>query len=161
MNIKTKYLALLGIALIGLAAFLFFFYRMGHNDAVALSDFPRAYENFDKAISDYSKSSLASNSGGAAANHDAEGNADKALATLNTKASARISSLTRNDAELMTTMLEIADLSTKEFVTLKDYKTALADGSGDTGTLLNDFGDLTNQRQTAYARFLKLADLKN
>ena len=52
---------------------------------------------------------------------------DEALVELNTKASVRVSSLTKNDGDLMRIMREIADLSAKEFNTLKAVQSALVD----------------------------------
>jgi hypothetical protein len=161
MEMIKKYKALLVIALIMAAGIFFFFYHFGHNDAKAIGDFSVAYEKFDKAISDFSSPVIASNLESAPATDDLERKADEALVELNTKASARISSLTKNDAELMNVTLEIADLSKKELDTLKAYKSALADKNVDLNKLAKEFGDLTNKRQTAYALFRELAGLKD
>jgi type II secretory pathway pseudopilin PulG len=158
-----KYIPLLVVVvLIGIAAiFFFFFYRMGSNDAKALADFSAAYKDYDQSISDFSTAVLASNPGGAPATDDLERKANEALVKLTTKASARISSLTKNDGDLMRLTLEIADLSGKELDALKAYQSAVVAKSGDADKLANEFADLKNQRQTAYARYLELAGLKN
>jgi hypothetical protein len=80
---------------------------------------------------------------------------------LNTKAAVRISSLTINDGDLMQIMLEIANLSGKELDTLNAYQRAVAGKSGNLDQLAKEFADLSNQRQTAYDRYLTLAGLKN
>ena len=161
MAVIQKYLVWLVIACVVTAAIaFFFFFQFGHNDAKVLADFPIAYAIFDRAIADYSKSALGSSPEGGSANIDLELKADEALADLNTKASARISSLTRNDGDLMQTMLEIADLSGKELVALKEYKTAVADGSSDLNKAAAVYADLTQKRQTAYLHFRELAGIR-
>lgn len=127
----------------------------------ALTDFSASYKKFDEAISDFSMPIFASNLEAAPATDDLERKTDKALVDLKTKASARISSLTKNDAELMSITLEIGDLSGKELDALKTYKRAVAGKNSDLDKLSTEFGDLTNKRQTDYARFLELAGLKD
>ncbi len=156
MDMLKKYRALLVIPLILLAGIFFFFYRMGSNDTKVLTEFQAAYGNYDQAISGFSKSIFA----GAPAAGDVEQKAVEAQAELRTKASARISSLTKNDGTLMQVMLEIADLSGKELDAATEYKNAVGDQSADMNQLAGDFAGLTNQRQAAYARFLELAGLK-
>lgn len=156
-----KYTAWLILPLIGFVVLVFFFYRMGHNDAKALADFPVAYEKFDQAISDFSKPLLASNLERAPATDNLERKADEALVELKTKASARISSLTKHDGELMSITHEIADLSGKELDTLKAYKRAVADSNAGQDQLAEELADLTSKRQADYARFRELAGLKD
>lgn len=121
---------------------------------------------------------------------DLEIKAGDALIELDTKASARISSLIKNDGQLMSTANEIADFSKKELNKLSACKRAIWDGRNlankllqhvvdDNGALhgfinfLNqkdnqtkiasqhayldrlsrEFGDLHDNRTTAYARF--------
>jgi hypothetical protein len=160
MEIIKKYKGLLILALVALAG-LFFFYRLHRHDVKSLVNFSVAYKNFDKAISDFSIPVFAPNFEGAPATDDLERKADEALVELNTKASARLSSLIKNDAELMSTTLEIADLSGKELDALKAYKRAVADKNVNLDRLAKEFGDLTNKRQSAYARFQELAGLKD
>jgi len=129
---------------------------------------------------------------------DLERKAGDALIYLNTKAAARLSSLIKNDAELMSKALEIADLSGKELDNLRAYKRAIGDKRDITNKLLQniiddngglnrfiklfsqkdnqskiqsqnadldrlakEFGNLTNNRTTAYARFQELAGIKD
>jgi hypothetical protein len=147
-----KIIALAGItALIVGAGIFFFFYRMYQNDVKTLTAFPAAYEKFNQAAADFSGPVLA----GAPAADDLERKADEALAGLNARASTRLSSLIKNDAEVMDTMLKIADLSGKEFDALKTYQKMAAE-KGNLDGLAKEVGDLRSQRQTAYARFREL-----
>ncbi len=153
-----KYLALLVVALTVLCALIFFFfYRMGMNDAKALADFSVAYDKYDQSVSDYSKAVLASNPESAQLTDDLERQADEALVVLNTTASVRISSLTKNDGDLMKESREIANLAGKELETLKAYKRAVAARSPDSDKLAGEFADLSSQRQAAYSRYRQLA----
>ena len=161
MEIIKKYKPAVIIVLV-LASVFFFFNRLYHNDVTALTDFSASYEKFDKAISDFSVPVFASNLEGAPATDDLERKADEALRELNTKASARISSLIKNDAELMSTELEIANFSLKELDTLSAYKTAMwGKRDADVDRLAKEYADLMNKRKTAYAHFQELARLKN
>jgi hypothetical protein len=159
MEIMKIYKALLVIALVSVIGICSLFYHFGHNDSKALTDFSIAYKNYDRAILDFSITVFASNPKGVPATDDLERNATGALVELNTKASARISSLTRNDAELMSITLEIAYLSGKELDTLKAYQRAVDDKDIDLDKLAKEFGDLTIKRQTNFARFQELAGL--
>src|SRR3989338_3984353 len=69
MNMETikKYKVVIVIALVVIVGIVFFFVRMGHNDAKALADFLAFYQKFDKAISDFSVPVFASNLEGAPA----------------------------------------------------------------------------------------------
>lgn len=151
-----KYKVFLAIVLLIAAGFIFLFIRFGLNDSRSITDFSAAYQKYDAAIADQSNSVLAS----PASSAGKEQKSEEALSDLKTKASARISSLTKNDGEMMKTMGEIADLSTKELDALKAYQEAAGDQSADMGTLANQFRDLTGQRQSAYARFLTLSGQK-
>jgi hypothetical protein len=161
LEIMKKYKALLFIPLIVVVGIFFFFYRMGKNDAKKLADFSVAYEKFDQATSAFYKPVLASTSGASPLTDGLERQADEAQAELKTKSSARISSLTKNDAELMRIALEIGDLSGKEVDILKAYKRAVVDKNAAMDPLIKELGDLTSKRQTDYARFLELAGLKD
>ncbi len=160
-GIINKYLLLPGIVLIIAGGILFFFYHFGQGDAKTITGFSIAYDNYDKAISDLSKSVFSSNPGDTPATDDLESRASEALAELNIKGSARISSLTKSDAELMSTMKETGDLSGKELNTLRAYQKAKIENLGNMSMFLKEFNGLTNQRQAAHARFLELAGLKN
>ena len=151
---------LLVIALIGIAGIFFLFFRFYQNDVKALEDFTAAYDKFDQAISDFSGPVLASNLEGAPAVDDLERKADEALVDLKTKAAARISSLIKNDAELMSITLEIANLSSKELDNLKAYRRAVAGKNTDLDRLAKEFEDWTNKRRNAYVQFQELGGLK-
>jgi len=134
------------------------FYRMHHNDVKALREFLASYEKFDKAISDFSIPVFASNLDLNKTN-DLESKAGDVLIELNAKAAARLSSLTKNDAELMSEMLVIADFSGKELDNLRAYKSAVQSKNADLDGLAKESGDLTSKRKSAYARFQGLAPL--
>jgi hypothetical protein len=87
-----------------LAGVLLFFYRFYHNDVKALEDFLASYEKFDKAISDFFIIKT----------DDLERKAADAFIELDIKAALRLSSLIKNDAELMGQALEVANLSGRE-----------------------------------------------
>ncbi len=156
MDMLKKYWSLLVIPLILCAGAFFILYRMGSNDAKSLAAFSAAYKTYDQSISDFSKSIFA----GAPTSSDVEQKANEAQAELKTQASARISSLTKNDGQLMQVMQKITDLSSKELAAAAEYKNAVGDQSADISQLASAFADLTNQRQAAYARFQELAGLK-
>jgi hypothetical protein len=126
-----------------------FLLHFGRHDARALADFSASYERFDGAISSLERDP---------ASDDLARKADEALVELDSRASARISSLTRNDAEIMHAFLEIGNLSRRELETLKAYKRAVADPTANSATLAQEFNDLRDQRATAYARFRALED---
>ena len=163
MDNKKKYTVLFLIALVVAAcAFaLFFFYHMGATDARAIAGFPVAYHSYDQAVSAYSRAVLESNPGGAPNPDDLERKADEALAALDTQASVRISSLTKNDGDLMKASGEIAALAGKEIAALKAYRSASASQGANLEVLAQQLRDLASQRQAAYARYLQLAGLKN
>ena len=136
-NLKTikKYKWLLVFAAAVLVGGLFFFYNLYHHDIKALESFIASYEKFDKAILDFSESKT----------DDSRGRAVSAFVELNANASVRISSLIKNDGELMNTEREIAGFAEKEFESLKNVK---------------EHADLTSKRKAAYARFQEFAGEK-
>ena len=147
---------LLLIALLILAGiFIFFFYRMGSNDAKALADFPVAYRNYDQAISDLYNAILANDPDNLLTIDNLEYNADQALNFLNKQASIRISSLTRNDGDIMEVSLEIVALAGNELDTLKAYHTSVANRTNDINKFAKDFTDLRKQREAAYSHYLE------
>ncbi len=158
MEIINRYKVVLVLALIVIVGVFSFFYRMHHNDVKVLTEFLASYEKFDKAISDFSVPVFASNLDLNKTN-DLESKAGDALIKLNTKAAARLSSLTKNDAALMSKMLEIADFSVKELDNLRAYKRAIQSKNADLDGLAKEYGELTSKRKTAYARFQGLAPL--
>ena len=72
---------------------------------------------------------------------DLESNAGDAFIELNIKAAARISSLIKNDGQLMSTALEIADLSKKELDNLSACKKAIGYKRDITNKLLQNVVD--------------------
>ena len=160
LNMK-KYLLLLAVSVLAVCgALIFFFYRMGTNDAKALADFPAAYQAYDRAVSEDASAVQASNPESHAAADGLARKADAALAKLNAEAAVRISSLTKNDGALMQVMQQIAAISGKEAAALQAYQAAAISG-GDTVRLADEFAGLSAQRRAAYARYLELAGGKN
>jgi len=153
-----KFKIVLVLALLVIAVIFSLFYRMHHNDIKALTEFLASYENFEKAISGFPVPVIASNLDLDKSN-DLESKAGDALIEMSTKAAARLSSLTKNDAALMSQMLEIADFSGKELDHLRAYKRAIQNINADLDALAKEHGELTSKRKTAYARFQGLAPL--
>ncbi len=158
MEIIKKYKVVLVLVIIVIVSVFSFFYRMHNNDIKALTEFLASYEKYDKEISDFSAPVLASNLD-LNKTDDLESKAGHALIELNTKAAARLSSLIKNDAALMSKMLEIADFSGKELDNLRAYKRAIQSKNADLDGLAKEYGDLTSKRKTAYVRFQGLAPL--
>ena len=117
-------------------------FRFGRHDARALADFSASYQRFSDAISHLESSGPSD---------ELERQAEDALAELDARASARVSSLTKHDAEIMAAFGEIGDLSQKELQTLKEFKRA-----ADSAALAQEFGDLKRRRAAAYDRFRAL-----
>lgn len=161
MTGKKVFRALLVIVLLIVAgAFFLFVYRMGANDAKVMADFSVAYTQYNQSISDFSEAVLSPDPTGAANTDGLESKANQALVVLNSKAAARISSLTKNDGDLMKLSLDIAALATEEFDTLMAYHNPSNDKGVALDLLAKQFHDLTNQRQAAYARYVELAHNK-
>jgi hypothetical protein len=157
MKMEKKYIPLLAIPLLGVIGIFFFFYHFGHNDNKALTEFSTAYQKYDRAFSDLSATIFMFNYEGSPTYDDLEQITDQALGELTLKASARISSLTRNDGEIMSLTQEIADLSEKELTTLKSYQNAMANKDPDLAQLSYELQDITVKRRAAYARFQELS----
>ena len=113
------------------AGVLMCFYRMYHDDITALKRFMAAYDRFDRAVS------LNGDSG----RTEVSDTAGEAVIELQAKASLRLSSLIKNDGELMKQAREIADLSRREL-----------EGFGMEAPRV-----LHEKRIAAYARFQELA----
>lgn len=160
MEIIKKYKVLFILVLVALIGF-FFIFRLHYHDVKTLEQFSAAYKNFDKAIADFSESVLASKFEGTLATDDLERKVDEACIELDTKASAKLSSLIKNDSELMSTTLKIADFSREELDALKAYKRAPADHNVNLDSLVKEFSDLKNKREAAYAHFKELAGLED
>ncbi len=151
MEIIKKYKWLPVIVLTVLAGGLLFFYRFYGNDIKALKDFLASYEAFDRAISDLLISQT----------DDLESQAGDAFIELDKKAALRLSSLIKNDAELMGQALEVANFSRRELDSLLAYKGAIQSQNADLDGLAKEHGDLSSGRKAAYARFRELARLKD
>lgn len=149
-EIIKKYKWIPIIVLVVLVGVFFFFYRFYHNDVKALADFSVSYEKFDKTISDFSITKTG----------DFESKAGDALIELNTKATFRLSSLIKNDAELMDQAVEVADLSGRELDSLRVYNGAIQRKNADLDGLAKEYDNLKSKRKAAYVRFQKLAGLK-
>jgi hypothetical protein len=154
---NLKYLFV--IPLLFIVGFFILFFRMGYNDSRALAGFSDAYEQYDRAIADYSNS-VKSSSSTAVDRTGLRAQADEKLAELNHAASARISSLTVHDGDIMRVNLEIAALSEKELVTLKTLESASAAKQADADQLSKELDELTQQRQAAFAQFVEYGNLE-
>jgi len=131
MKIAKPTKRLLILILVIAAVVVLFFFRMYRDDVKALKDFMAAYERFDKAASIYSGMGRT----------EALGEANEASIELRARASLRLSSLIKNDAELMVQAREVADLSRRELEGLK----------------MEDHRLLHEKRIAAYARFQELS----
>jgi hypothetical protein len=145
-----KHLGLSLLVLVGLAGIFFFFYYFGRKDAQALESFIASYEEFDSAISDFSVNGADLE----------ETKAVEALTRLQAKAVFRLSSLTKNDGELMSQAREITALSGKELESLRAYQRAARSQNADRDRLAEERGLLSGKRKAAYARFRQLGGLK-
>jgi hypothetical protein len=144
----TKWLLVFILAVA--AGVLFFFVRMSHDDIKALKAFIVSYEQFDRTISDLTQSGA----------DDSESKAGNAAAGLSAKASRRLSSLIKNDAELMGQAREVADLAQKELESLRAYQRGIQHGNADVVELAEGSRVLTGQRKAAYARFQELGGVR-
>ena len=121
---------LVSILVVSAVVFLFFF-RMYRDDIKTITGFMASYEQFDKAVSFYADKGRP----------DGLGKANEALIELQARASLRLSSLIKNDGELMDQAREVADLSRRELEGLK----------------MEDHRLLHEKRIAAYARFQELS----
>lgn len=138
------------------AAVVFLFFRMYHDDVEALKGFMASYEHFDKAISSYT------DGGGT----DALGKASEAVIELQTRASLRLSSLIKNDAELMVQAREVADLSRRELDRLRAYDAVPRRQKPDPNEaakedeLHGEYRSLHEKRIAAFTRFHELGGVR-
>ncbi len=140
---STKWLLIL--SLVAAAVICLFFIRMYDGDIKALKSFMASYADFDKAITSYA------DRGGS----NALDQAGEALIELQTRSSLRLSSLIKNDAELMKQAREVADLSRRELDSLR----ALASRPGDQNPNPDELVK-KDQRRAAYARFQDLGGVR-
>lgn len=158
---KYKWSVILALVVIACVAVVGALLSFRYRDDKLLADFEASYKTFDKAIADFSRSVFTSNPEGAPAIDDLGRNAREALVELHTKASAlsKISSATKNDPEIRSQALKIADVSGKELDALSAYKKALRDErDADADRLAKEFDSLTNSRTAAYAYFQGLGE---
>jgi hypothetical protein len=137
------------------AGVLFFAIRMYQDDIKAIKGFMASYADFDKAISDLSMTGT----------DDSMSKAGNAAADLNAKASLRLSSLIKNDGELMIEARQIADLSRSELEGLKARDAGLKDRDPNPDMAKGREPDkgieiLREKRRAAYARFRELGGVR-
>jgi hypothetical protein len=86
----------------------------------------------------------------------------EALADVQARASLKLSSLIRNDNELMAQAREVADLAQREFESLLAYDAGLAAQTGGPAgevqaeKLVREYVVLQGKRKAAFARFMEL-----
>jgi hypothetical protein len=131
---STRLIIFILILAVPASAFLFF-NRMYRDDVKDLKGFMASYERFNQTLSDFQERRT----------DDLESQAVNAVNDLSVKASLRLSSLIKNDGELMDLAREVADLSRMELDGLR------AGGSAETSK------DLQKKRVAAYDYFLELA----
>jgi hypothetical protein len=150
-NVKPSKWPLL-VILAAAAALVFFFYRMYRSDIQTLKGFMASYEDLDRTISSY----LVNGSRGTL------GKAAEAVIDLEANASLRLSSLIRNDAELMSWMREVAGLSRQEIDRLQARDrlsgglNPAPDDAAKAEELAKECTALREKRKAAYARFSEL-----
>jgi hypothetical protein len=147
---KTKVILIVVvfIGLLGAAGVAFFFANLYQKDMRALTGFVDSYETYEKAVSSLKNAPSKSIT--------LQTGADQALADLQAKAAARISSLIKNEKEVMRTTQNIAELSAKELAALRAYQKAAEAQSSVPDQLANALNTLSTQRQAAYAHFREL-----
>ena len=123
-----------------------FFYRLYRHDIQALTNFTVAYANFDRAIAVY----------GASVGDDGASEARDALAALRSASVFRLSSLMKNEKELMSQALEVAAISDKEFDSLGTYKKATSDHGANVREFAKASEDFMLQRKAVYIYFKDL-----
>lgn len=156
MRIAKSAKWLLILSLVSAAVVCLFFVRMYSGDIKALKSFTASYADFDKAITSY-----------------ADGGGDYALVKageasieLQTRSSLRLSSLIKNDAELMEQAREVAGLSRRELAGLKALGALPGDQNHDPDGLVKtdetekERGILHDRRRAAYARFQELGAVR-
>jgi hypothetical protein len=144
---RYKWLLIFILIVAASAGVFFFFYRMYHDDIKTLRGFIASYERFDKAISDLSMSGA----------DDIESKVGNAVIDLSAKASLRLSSLIKNDAELMDQAIEVADFARRELEGLRVYRSEIQNKNADLDGLAEESRILKGKRKAAYARFQELS----
>lgn len=130
-NDRSKRLIIFILILAVPAGASFIFYRLYRDDVKDLKDFMASYRKLTRTFSDFRERRT----------DDLESQAVDAVNDLSVKASMRLSSLIKNDGELMDLAREIADLSRLELDRLR------GGGSAETSK------DLLKKREAAYGNF--------
>ncbi len=133
------------LVLLGCAAF--FFYHFGHSDDRKMAEFSVAYGEFDRAVSELS----------ARPGPDSERRADAASAGLIARAAMRLSSLTKNDAELMTQARQVAEIAARELESQKSFLKAAQKNDREADALARTSRELAGRRRAAWDHFRQLA----
>lgn len=135
------------ILFLGVSAAVFFFIDHFYYGSIRkLVAFSASYDTFDKAISDLSVSK----------GDDLESQAVAALTELKTKAAFRISSLIKNDGDLMNQARQVADLSGSELASLEAYLRAIQNRNANLDEMAGEYSDLAGKRKAAFAHFREL-----
>lgn len=143
-----KYKFLFAVTLLVFVGGFLFFYRLYRHDIQALTNFIVAYERFDRAIATYDASFVG----------EGASEARDALTALRGASVFRLSSLIKNEKELMSQALDIAAASEKEFDSLGAYKKAISDDGTNVREFAKTYNDFMNKRKTAYATFRRFAE---
>jgi len=128
----------LALVLVAGLAVVLLFVRMYRSNVTALEGFITAYDRFDGAMP----------SAAGPVGPEELGPAEGALTELRARAAMRLSSLIRNDRELMVQAREISDLAKREFE-------SKAGGSAEDPIALRE------KREAAFASFLALGSVKS
>jgi hypothetical protein len=141
------------VVLAAAAAGFFFFCRMYRADLKALRGFIASYDRFDAAMPAEAAQDRPEGPGAERA----------ALGDLRARSSLKISSLIKNDGELMAAARETAELAQKEFESLLAYDAGLAARAEEKGAVGADeagreYRVLRTKRQAAFSRFMRLGD---
>jgi hypothetical protein len=162
MRLTKKHAVLLTLALTGVIAFggfFAFFVRMYQRDLQMLNSFIVSYQEYDQAVSTYSSMVLSPGASGAPTADKLRAKTQDALADLNAAASARISSLIKNEKEVMAAMQATATAAGQELAALQAFRAAAADGQGRLDDLQKGISAVTAQRQAGYAHFQDFAEI--
>ncbi len=137
------------LVLAAAAAVLFFGLRMYRTDIKELKRFIAAYDRFDTAMAEVALRGQG----------DVTADVTRALSDLQTYAGMRLSSLIKNDAELMAQARTIADLAERELEVLRSYHRAAREGERQ--ELASRWTLQNVQRKAAGARFKALAGVRD
>lgn len=131
---SRRWTLIIVIILIVTGSGLFLGLRTYHGDIKELKRFLAAYDRFDTAMAERALRGQG----------DVTPDVLRALSDLQTYAGMRLSSLIRNDGELMAQAREVADLAQREV-------------EGQPGRPGEESGNLTEKRKASFARFIEFA----